>query len=383
MIQYHLDRLYFGHGLEAGVYRNCRFAIAKGDKAVYFGCVESSHQGVSYSYPTGGFFDTLAVDSVTVLIEPVEIDTATNIVLGDVNALLISPEQSPTDPEDTRVLLKHYASRFEMISDFESGVIDGCFSFHRYRPLNSSIRLDSTPAPYFVALLPNPGRPCNEQGFLITSLYYRFDQAQLTLLFEGDNARPFNCLTYHADDCLRHYRYDPEAGRTLLAQLKPRPDTVAIGGPHRQLSKVTGYFGDVLARNQIKVRQVLDTGSADIFCAVIPLKQGDALHSLDHIYGLLVRDTIAGGNMNQQLAIIGDHLAAARETTDPDLREHYCRLAESGLRDDIGVYPLFRPMVYFAHREELSRFSFDPTGLPDFSQLIRIHVPAASAECLR
>ena len=67
VLQVRLDRIYLNHGRDECVFRNSRFVIHNGYDSIYSGCIEASYQGVSYSYPTDGLFDTIPTQSLHVL----------------------------------------------------------------------------------------------------------------------------------------------------------------------------------------------------------------------------------------------------------------------------------------------------------------------------
>jgi hypothetical protein len=214
ILQYKLDRLYFPIGTEENVYPSNRFTVYTTGDSIYHGIIESSQLGISYSRITHYFFDTISIDSCWVLIESADIDSTSDIVIGlpvaipmgpiignppssssgDIGNISTQLTLSMTAQNGNRLILKHYDSDIDMGLDFESGRIDGFFSHSSIITSKTEARTISDYTPYFAAIIPNIGRNINKDGLLTRSLYCRFDKTRLSLYFDGDNIRAYNCF---------------------------------------------------------------------------------------------------------------------------------------------------------------------------------------------
>ncbi len=379
-LQYKLDRLYFGAGLEERIYPNCRFVVMRGKEAVYTGCIESSYPGVSLSYPTGQAFDTLPLSDVVVQIERAPLDTSATVILGHVGYLPFTLD-APGDSTVALPAVREYKSPFEMSLAFEQGVVDGCFSYRKVSFPNTGGTV-ARPAPFFIALLPNPSREITRSGFLTTSLYYRLDPQRLPMYFDGDAIRPFHRLRGEDAASARPFPYSPSQGRTLLENIRSRSRTVSISVEHPMLNAAAGYFADILSRDRFQTSTVGDPRKADIRLVCVPLDVPDVT-ILRYITGLLAADTVAGSAANETVRIIDGYLRTAALSSDSARQEQYLMLAESALRDDIGVLPLFRPTLFFTPGQALIGEAFLPGGGIDGSGLRKVRLPEAVEGCGR
>ncbi len=227
ILQYRLDRLYFGSGKEANVFAGSPFVIVCNGDTIYEGCIEQSFMGVSYSDTTSLFFDTTLADSCYAVIEAADIDTLSPIklgavgfeplamltdYLGTVRALLsaIWERNNPitaTSIHGNEVSISRRVPFIDMVVSLQFGEIDGFFSYRSYASQMEDSRVIGTPAPFFVALVPNLSRKVNRGGLITTSMYYRFGESRLKVVFDGDKVHPMNCFYPAADNCRRPNLY--------------------------------------------------------------------------------------------------------------------------------------------------------------------------------
>lgn len=386
VLQVKLDRLYLNRGIEDHVFPGCRFLVYRGDDSIYSGCIQWSYPGVAVSYPTGGFFDNRTPDSLTIAIEPAPIDTASTITIGYAGYL---PLYTPSDSLEAGyagynpLVVRPYQSQLELALAFEDGSIDGCYSYRLVDGASeNSPATGVSPAPFFVALVPNPAREINRGGFLATSLYYRIDPGRLPVLFDGDEISPFYSLCRADLDSVRPYPYSPDAGRKLLGSLRTRSRTVSFAVEHPMLLPAARYFADVLSRDRFRTSVVHNPHEADIRLVIVPLTDSKIVN-LRHLYGLLAADTVAAGPVNETIRLIDGYLRTATLTLDSSTYEHHLRLAESALRDDLGVLPLFRPTMFFAARDHLvgTVSLHTMTAELDFDLLRKVILPTRPKEC--
>jgi len=400
ILQYRLDRLYFAIGKEENVFAGSPFIVICNGDSVYEGCIEQSLVGVSYSYITGLFFDTLAVDSCYAIIEAADIDSLSPIrlaavdfeplamltdFLGTIRALLlaIGDRNNPitaTSIHGNEVSISQRIPFIDMVVSLQFGEIDGFFSYRSYASQMEDSRVIDSPAPFFVVLVPNLSRKMNRGGLITTSLYYRFSERRLPIVFDGDKVRPMNCLHATNGDCHRPYPYDPAQGRKLLDHHPQRPRVLRIGVMNKSLEKLALYFADVLSRDRIEVELHQSFEDADIYLAFIPLDERNPIRPIHYIRDMFLRDKPSSAAQEEALSTIENNFWAAREADSLNRRQYYCRLVEQALMYDLGVFPLFRPRIFFHASENLKNYCFDANGFLDLKALTKLKLPQRKPE---
>ncbi|MFH2048021.1 MAG: hypothetical protein ABIJ12_01125 [bacterium] len=373
ILQFNLNRFYFPAGSESLVYKDCRFVILNEADTVYSGYIQASFLGVSYSYPIDSLSDTLQIENYKVVIYPVMIDSLAEIKIGYTSPYQISFESMPESNEQIKYLL--YENNFEMILDFESGNLDAFYSYSRYSNNLDNKHTFPFPAPYYIAIIPNPASSINKNAFLTTSLYYRYDPDLMSILFQGDQCRTINCLTNNDADCNRYYFYDPYRGQSLIRQYKPLPKSITIGITDRSWNKTAEYYADILSRDKIRTAIENKTNRSDFSLAPVPFDKKNNITSLKYIYNILCSDTISGIDINETINIIGDYITSAEKATDTLIEKHYLHLAETALWDEIGVFPLYQPTIFFTAHNNIAGYTADSTGYIDQKQFYKIILP--------
>ncbi len=387
ILQVKLDRLYFDRGREDYIFRDCRFVVHRGYDSIYSGCVEASFPGVSYSYPAGGVFDTMNVAVLHIWLERAPVDTTTSITIGHVGYLPIDPSRAlpivdslgrpaSQNPVDIRT----YESTFELNLAFESDVLDGCVAYHRVGAAGEGTRIVVRPAPFFVAMIPNPASELNRGGMLTTSLYYRLDPRRMPLYFDGDLIAPYNRLGAGGDTLPRPFPYDPASGRDILQTLHVRSRNVQIEPMRPMFEKLAGYFADILSRDRFFTSFGPTLDNPDVRLVAVPIYD-DVLPSLRFIYDRLTEDTAGSQASNETVTIIGGYLDMAEQAADSSQRAYYTHLAETSLRDDVGVFPLFRPTLFVTLRPGLLGDPFTTSDYPDLSGVTKVRLPSHDEGC--
>jgi len=381
VLQYRMDRLYFPVGEEADIYRDHLFVIYRGDSLAYKGLIENSLPGVSYSYPTGNAFDSLDEQPLTAVIETAAIDSASPITIGIsefpfVSGIRFLPDLFPTDsslgdsvPPRTasgnELVIRKFDTYTEMIIAFESGELDAMLAYRRYDALGAREKSISAPAPYIAAIIPDLTKSSNDRGLLTTSLYYRFNPEMPELVFNGDDIIPYDCL-YPADSgCTRIFGYDPEKGRLLINLLEKHPDKLTINVNDTKLIKMAEYFADILSRDKIRTGVQYNGDKYDINLTFIPLEFNDSATGMNYALDLLGIDDKSDKPARETAKIIGNYIELGRLANNTSGREYYYNLADRGFKEDIGLFPLFRPTLYLTARDVLKGASFDSDGFID------------------
>jgi hypothetical protein len=384
ILQYKTDRLYFPYGTEADIYVGCQFSIISQGSEIYQSVIEISLPGISISNPVNHFFDSLNIEDCQALIEPAGIDTLHTIKIGILSSMLydagnsrnlIFRNDSLTDVGN-RLDIKVYDSELEMRINFESGKLDGFFSFGIVETTGGSRESVIFQAPFIAALIPNPSSELSVRGILTTSLFYRFDEKNLPILFDGEIPIPIYCLPHINDDsCGRPYEYNPDKGRSLLNYLKKRPEKIKVAISGRSLQKLGEYFADILSRDGIRVELVSNPAEADVYFRYLPYLENNPESSLALIINCLSRDSLPGHEINEAVIDLANIMKLYGGTPDTPGKIHYLKLAQRTLNEDIGLFLLFRPLVHFTARDSLKGYEFYQNGLFDIKSLKIIKQP--------
>jgi len=387
ILQYKTGRLYFSAGEEARIYRHARYAVMNttGADTVLSGYVEHSWAGISVSFP----IDTALVASLTgdlpVLIEPAAIDSTSTITIGtDIPDLKLFSEDSSHD----QLIVRHYDRYLAMAQDVEMGVLDGCVSLTKPVAFSDRTILTEYALPYAVSVVPNVGRGYNSQGYLTTSLYYRFDHDRSQLYFVG-HIRPQMCLWTTSDTGIeaahhsmrsRPYPLNPERGRLLIDNLPRSTEKVRLFVGSPKLERLAHYFGDILARDRFTVELTDNKRMADLYLEFVPLSPrvpSTAVYAVQH---QMVMDSIPGAPPNESLRICAG-LAELVETAQSE-QEYYEYLDRMSRRQimDLGVFPLFRPTLYFSADITLQGVHIDADGFLDFTEAVKVIMPPPPEE---
>ncbi len=379
ILQYSHQRLYFALGSDENVYPDARFIVTSGDDTVVIGRIEFSGPGISYSFPLESALDTVDVHSWKAVIYAADVDSLSPIILGTTG---YSPGNDTTVTADTGspVTVVTYSSDLAMQLDLDAGNIDGCFSYSRITALRPGYQILSSPAPYYCALVPGIGDHAQRNSLLATALYYRFNEDKYSLAFDGDGLTPVDRLCIAFEDSPRHYRFDPDRGRTLGRELARSTRSISLFVSDHSLEKAALYFSDILSRDRIRTSLADTDGKADCRLVFVPIDVFDKGTSLRSLYDYLVADTSVDQPINQTVRIIGKYLELARTTHDSTQVTRFLAMAEQSLAEDIGVLPLFRPSVYFVARNDIKGYSFNPSGQFELSNLLKIRFPSAPKE---
>lgn len=400
ILQYSQDRLYFSAGTEAHIYPHSRFTIMCGNDSIYEGCISESFLGVSYSFPTLQFFDSLLLDSCCVAIEAAEIDSLSNINLGLsgieqgfwLDWMIGAPDRDdpyptpfnpvgPIRPRHNIASVQSHPQYIDLAFKLQLGELDGFVSFVNYSqelPPNSVI---DAPAPFIVAMIPNLSRETNRGGHLAVSLYYRFNEERLPLLFKGDNVSAMHSFCPSLKAGARPYPFSAQQGRELLEQQQHRPKQIRLYVQHRPLEKLALFFADVLSRDRIEVLMVDSFEDADVCFTFIQVDEQDDLLTLSQINEFLRATPANYSSQQEMLDSLEICLTLAAVETDSTRYDQYLYRADQILMHDLGVLPLFRPRVFFHASKLLTNYRFNPGGRFLLNDLTKLKLPASGTRC--
>jgi hypothetical protein len=202
------------------------------------------------------------------------------------------------------------------------------------------------------------------------------NESKFAVMFDGDAVLPFNCLYECDKTCLRAYPYDPERGRELLRHVSRRGRSVSIRPTNEELQKAAVFLSDVLSRDRIRTRIVGAGNEADCYLAFVPISCDSAGVTLRLLNQFLARDTADGNSINQTIAVIGKYIELGRMAAADSSRDHYFDLAQKSLLEDVSLFPIFRPTVYFTAHKHIKGYSFAPDGYFVADSLMRLVLPA-------
>ncbi|MFH2035817.1 MAG: hypothetical protein ABIJ45_05385 [Candidatus Zixiibacteriota bacterium] len=369
ILQYKLGRFYFGPGTEADIYENCPFIIYSGADSIGTGRIEKSFPGISFSYPDRVNYDTLLFDSIHILISPAEIDSLAIINIGILDGTEISDFLTSSPPSLTiygnRINIIKYNSFFEMTLALESGKIDIIASYKNFNSRSSDLEYISKPADYFAAMIPNVESNLNIKGILTNSLYYRYNPELFSIYYDGDKILSYNRLIPIDSTTDRFIEYNPAKGKNLLRSLTNFNGEIDIAPSCPALKKLSDYFEDILARDKISIKP----GSEDIILAFIPIERNNPGAGLDSIFNIMLRAAPLNGEVETNLALIENYIDNGNQTIDTARSLYYYGLAEKSLIEEFGVFPLYRPMIYFAFSSNLKNQPNNPEETFDLETL--------------
>ncbi|MFQ5498974.1 MAG: hypothetical protein ACE5FH_04820 [Candidatus Zixiibacteriota bacterium] len=392
LLQFRLDRLYFNVGVEANLFDGAQFDICCGDSVVYSGRIERALPGVSFSFPTGHYFDSLPLTDCEVQIIAADVDSLSPIVIGGAEfeeyqgggffppRLVHTAENKNSDSKADRVSIATYDSRLEMILEFEASRLDGFFSYRMPEFGEQGFRTVSAAAPYIVCLLPNPSKKISREGYLTTSMYYRFDESKLQFLVDADSVQWRRRFVSPSRDAHRAYQYDPSRGRSLLNAFRRRPKRISLAFNSPILRKTARYYADVLSRDRIRVEFVSNMNDADVWLTLIPVSADDPVLPLRFIFDLLTNDKPAGATLAQQLFEIEERLVIADSASDSALLSMMVESVERILMEELSAFPLYRPTIFFVCTDAIRGGRFDSEGYLDLKSLVRLRFPSSGGD---
>jgi len=380
VLQYKLDRLYFSVGEEALVFPYAPYTLLHGEDTIHTGFIEHSWPGVAISEPLGAI-DTLSLDPTDIgifaaVIQTADLDTISVITIGsDIVGMPVLAHGN----DSARLILREYDHHQTMLQDFQSGLLDACLSFGDLQaPAKTTVA--SHPAPWVAALVPNISRGFNQGGQLTTSLYYRYDETKLDFCFEGDVAESTHRFHIYEPSsnglpAHRQYGYDPARGRALFQSMSVVPESLALFSGSPALDQLTFYFADLISRDRCPVKLTENRREADVYVDFVPVSDELPSVTMYSLHHQLVSDSVRGMRANEYVRRIS---TAFQFVESPSMRGDYYRnldAAERIMIEDLGVFPLFRPMLHLSTRKNIQGLEFSSDGRLNASAMIKLILP--------
>ncbi|MDF1545682.1 MAG: hypothetical protein P1R58_11335 [bacterium] len=388
VLQVRSGRIYFSAGKEDLVFSGAQFTLTCPDSQLHSGRIESSGPGISWSDYSVTYDSLVIQPHCQALIELPPIDQTTPIrisIYGPASSGLLLPESFPDSSPQTG-----------QGNPIEIQSVDLLRIETDPTPIQAAVGLHSqlsrsefqeppilAPAPFAVLMIPNLGSVWGDDGSLTTSMYYRFDDQRPTVLFDGDSALPLYSLNPTDTLKRRPYPFSPPMGQALLANLGRPSDTVRLYAGERTLEPSVYYFADIIARDKKRVVIVNDPSEADVSFEFVSLDHSDPLRIYETLLQRLREQPNLTRSARETLDLIEIRLRSGRESDDHAATEYYSRLIDRALVEDIGVFPMFRPMVFLHSAPNLIGAKFESGGRIDLDSLILLRRTPVTVEAAR
>jgi hypothetical protein len=245
-------------------------------------------------------------------------------------------------------------------------------------PCNPSLTCIDQPAPFFVALIPNVSRPVNRNALLTTALRYKIDTSRLSNAFEYESVPQQSFLV--GDHEYSAYTFDVDKGKKLLQQSKSAGTAVSLDSYSPTLSSTSRFIRGTLAQAGYTTSIVGWNEPADLRFMIVPIYSDSPWVALREVMNSIAADTVEKDRANQPVRLADRLLSDALQTTDSTQRTRLLERVDRILMEDIGAFPLFRPIIHVCAKEEIRGIKFDKDGRLDLRSIYRLKLPLDSAE---
>lgn len=424
ILQEKLGRLYFSAGKDEDVWPGCRWRVYRDStdtiKSVCEGRIAESYEGVSISdsivnLPTQFTSSSMArIEAADTLRETIVgaafIDRIDDAVFGnerlyneavraqyvrystdergspfaDQNGVVVRVDRAEIYPID--IIYKvaiHPLSFYSRCNDLPPFPFSETHVELSYweTPCTNGMRALSIDASFFVALIPNVSRPVNRNALLTTALRYRIDTSQINNAFEFESVPQLSFLpgahSYSA------FTADISKAKKLLKENKTAGASVSIDTYSPTLKSTSRYLQGTLTQAGYATTTVGWNEPADLRLAILPIYSDSPWVALREVLTSIAKDTIAKDKANQPVRLADQLLNDALATSDSTRRIQLLERVDRMLMEDIGAFPLFRPIIYVCAKEEIRGIKFDKDGRLDLRSIYRLKLPGDSAEVNR
>jgi hypothetical protein len=402
ILQYKSGRLYFPLGVDDNVYSGCFFTIFDGSDSVGCGYIENSLASVSESEPMTIEIDSTHPAKYVIKIDAAEIETDRPVNIGiqtkDYVQQFVPFLESRLDSRgarfahlvsnigDRETQFISYASLNDIIRAYENKEIDGFITYKDNSEFAGSSNTFSYQAPWYVALIPNFENNTANHSTLTTALYYFFNHDLFNIYFEGDNITPYNCHYHHAENCERYYGYNPVKGKRLMSIVGNRRIRVDGEGRPARLGSTIRYFRDIVSRNSSQDKESgIITASVEFIPIYTKSPFGidySATGSAEYIVRFIAnhfKDAIdRNRSLKESVELIRGYIELYKKSDNKDRQDKYINEINRGLIEDLGIFPLFRPTVYFTFNENIKGVGLTDEGYLDLDRLKLIKMPVSA-----
>lgn len=243
-------------------------------------------------------------------------------------------------------------------------------------PCNPALGCIEHPAPFFVALLPNVSRTINRNALLTTALRYRIDTSRLGSAFEYGSVPQQSFLTNNLEHSA--YDFDLAKGKQLLSESKLGGTSVSVDSYSPTLASTNRFMRGILAQAGYTTSNVKWNAPADLRFMIVSLRSDSPQVALREVLSSLASDTVARDKANQPIRLASRLLDDAMQTSDSTQRLRLYQRVDRILQEDIGAFPLFRPIIHICAKEEIRGIRFDKDGRIDLRHVYRVKLPTDS-----
>lgn len=377
VLQCKLNRLYFDVGEESRVFAGHRAVVIRKKDTLWSGVIEQAYEGVSISEKISA---PPEIKSVTAFVQTAPLDSHAVLRIGTIilpalpaarPAVVFDGMSTLTGGLIDSVVIAKYVDVQSMQIDFQARLLDGILTYQADYFGDEEIKVESAPAPYLAAIVPNASSALNRRRLLTSSLMYRFDTVIARGLFDGSGIR-FESRLVTDSPSSSWFAFDPEKGRRLLRASADKATAVRIYVPDSELRKVAGYLADLLARDQFKSVLTESREECDLSLVFIPANSRRPDATLRAMLDLLGPDSAAVVELSASIREVSAQLQNADESVEPFRRRQAWLAAELVLIGDLGCYPLFRPTLYFVSHKSIRGSIFNSDGGINPVGLVRV-----------
>jgi hypothetical protein len=417
ILQQKLGRLYFSVGKEDDVWPGCRWVLYRDStdtsNPIAQGKIAESYEGVSVSHTLQNF----SIDSLPALFPLVmaadsflgtigfgcAIDFIQKSFVGDSVAGIIVNDGIPysteeigsdfqrqtgvrfahrvvlPDTEPIDRLIEVMPASFALdISRSSVGSYPDVYVSYSLLNCGSTEFHISSPAPFFVALIPNVSRPVNRNALLTTALRYKIDTSRLSSVFEFGSVPQQSFLP----DNLEYSAYTSDAakGKKLLKESKSGGTSVTIDCHSPTLGSTCRFIRGTLVQAGYTTSSVGWNEPADLRLMIVPIYSDSPWVALREVLASLSADTVERDKSNQPIRLADRLLTDAMQTSDSTQRLRLLQRVDRILQEDVGAFPLFRPIIHVCAKVEIRGIKFDKDGRLDLRSIYRLKLPSDSQE---
>jgi MarR-like DNA-binding transcriptional regulator SgrR of sgrS sRNA len=117
--------------------------------------------------------------------------------------------------------------------------------------------------------------------------------------------------------------------------------------------------------------------------AILPIYSDSPWVALREVLTSIAKDTVEKDRSNQPVRLADQLLKDALTTSDSTRRMQLLERVDRMLMEDIGAFPLFRPIIYVCAKEEIRGIKFDKDGRLDLRSIYRLKLPTLTTEAER
>ncbi|MBI5267823.1 MAG: hypothetical protein HY851_11390 [candidate division Zixibacteria bacterium] len=362
VLQQKLGRLYFSAGKEEDIFPGCRWVVYRDStdtlRPLLRGKIAEAYDGVSVSDSGSGTVDLRG--TVRILAADTAFDTiSVGVSIDRIEATCLIRDSSLIRVIDSRLPLK--AGR----NVVEIGYLQG--------DCDRDDQSLMAPAPFLVALLPDVSRPSNRHGILTTALRYKVDTSRLGDIFNFGGLFQPSFLVGNSE--IVGFGSDAAKGKQLLQQDRLKGNDIILECQSPSLNFVGRFFRDILAQSGYRTQAAVPGEVADLHLTILPVSIDSPQVSLGAVLSSIARDTVARDKSNQPIRLASRLLEDALQTSDSTQRSQLFQRVDRILQEDIGAFPLFRPIIHICAREEIRGLRLDKDGRIDLRNVYRVKLP--------